>query len=772
MSIDGKKRVLWLLNHKTLRDFECNLLENLGYEVYTAKKFPPETSFTSGSVDFSYDENLTIKDSDLQILNTIDFYKYIPPIAFSIINKYFDLAFIHFSYNMLNAFVSKYEGHIILRAFGIISSYEKILMSYRDYALFDKIEQIKNRFWFGEGYDNLHEIEEFVLRQRAIYLPIGMKDAIVSDQWRGEKKRILFICREISTNEHYAEIYKDFLHNFKDFNYIIGGHQSLPVEDPNVVGFLSREDYIDMYINSRVMFYEATNKRRVHYHPFEAVKCGLPLVFMGGGLLDKLGGRNLPGRCSTLKEAKHKIGRILEGDTHLIESIRSSQSILLRELSYEHCFPHWKKNLLFIESVARDSRVRMKKIAVILPAPYKGGTLDYSILLAKCLKKGFSPDGKGIQIVFGYPDSPIYEKRDFSSLEQAGILLRPFDWKSLSLHDWEKAVSLRGFPSPLALSDNYVAPDDGLNYFGDCDCLIFTTDRIAEGEIALFKPYIVCVHDYIQRYLPELFGSFFERNILEFQRGAAAVLVTTIGTEEDAVGYGGISRDKVRRIPLFLDETHDEYERTTDLEHGNEGYFLWTTNTAPHKMHSFVLDAISEYYEKGGLLKCVVTGVNTNLFDVDDKDIEKELEASGESLGYVQRIRNRIKRDKTLRSNVLFCGNLSRRGYLQRLSNARFLLHSALYDNGSFSALDAASMKVPTLSSDYPNMRFLCNHFGIKAKFYDIDVPDSLLNALFQMEGDAVELRKQLPTKEQLHNLSIKYTYTEVCNIIKETFFF
>ena len=57
------------------------------------------------------------------------------------------------------------------------------------------------------------------------------------------------------------------------------------------------------------MYYHSTEPDHIHYHPFEAVRAGMPLVFMAGGMLDRLGGIDLPGRSKPPKEARQKIER-------------------------------------------------------------------------------------------------------------------------------------------------------------------------------------------------------------------------------------------------------------------------------------------------------------------------------------------------------------------------------------------------------------------------------------------------------------------------------
>lgn len=72
----------------------------------------------------------------------------------------------------------------------------------------------------------------------------------------------------------------------------------------------------------RIIFYHSQEPRHIHFHPFEAIKAGMPLVFMSGGILDQFGGSKLPGRCTSIEEARQKIRRILDGDQNLIDDIR------------------------------------------------------------------------------------------------------------------------------------------------------------------------------------------------------------------------------------------------------------------------------------------------------------------------------------------------------------------------------------------------------------------------------------------------------------------
>lgn len=107
------------------------------------------------------------------------------------------------------------------------------------------------------------------------------------------------------------------------------------MNDQNVLGFLPKEEHDRNMREFRVMFYHSTEPNRIHYHPFEAIRAGMPLVFMAGGMLNRFGGANLPGRCRSFQEARKKIERILNDDGELIEKIRQTQYRLLgRKFAY------------------------------------------------------------------------------------------------------------------------------------------------------------------------------------------------------------------------------------------------------------------------------------------------------------------------------------------------------------------------------------------------------------------------------------------------------
>lgn len=764
-----KYRVLWLMNHSTLRPFEVPMLLDMGFEVYCPKMYPYDEGNMSASIDYQYDQTLTIPEDVLEKLNRCDFYKQVPQDIMNLLNEYFDIALFGFFPEQLKMMVEGFKGILVMQAFGLATNvtYTGVIEQCLGIAFLDKMEQLGDRFFFGQSYDNIAEIECRYFRNRAVYLPLGLKDAYVKDAWQGGDKRILFVCPRINTSPYFNNIYKTFEENFQEFDYVIGGAQPIEVtDDRHVVGYIPKEQYDYNMKHLSVMFYHSQEKRHLHYHPLEAVKQGMPLVFMEGGLLEEIAGCKLPGCCKTIKEAKNKIRRIMAGDKNLINKIKSSQHVLLRPFQYDFCREQWEKEFVQINDILRGNErnncvSKKKKIGVLLPEAYTGGVLDYTLRFMKCLIQGLKEDHKDIDVVFGYIDHINFTKKDyFYDIRKAGIQIRPFNWKIVNAEYLNTIMQFKGWNKTYPEGE-YCIPDDGSNFFEDCDYLILSIDRVPVNFFSI-RPYAVVVHDYIQRYLPEQYGNFYEKCVIDLQRNAEAVIVMTEPTLEDGVQYAGLRRDKLRLTPLMFDAVYEE--ESPALEKKKKDYFLWSTNVGKHKNHLVALGALAEYYAKGGKLRCYVTGVDTKKFDVKEK-----YENSGD---YICEVRKVISQDPLLKKNIVFCGNMDKRKYYATLKNAKFFMHPGFTDNGNMTAIDAAFLGVPTVSSDYAAMRYYEETMHLNMKFFNPFEPKELVEALFYMEMNCRKQAEKLPEIEQLEQYTIKHTYKQLYATIQDIFKF
>ena len=337
--LNKNHRVLWLLNHETLREFEVPLLRKLGYEVYLPKHFPETEANLSASIDYSYDPSLTIPVKALEILNRHDFYsKKIPQEVANIINRYFSAAIFAFFPFLFEQLVDVFMGKLFFRCFGLAGGATYSRLSHAEYFSSDfpeRILSVKERFFFAQSYPFLSEVEEGIMRERALTLPLGFPDSFwkAQDSWKGGNSKLLFVCPRINSSPYYKNIYTNFKNCFSDSKHVIAGKQLEAVEDPFVCGSLPRKEYDELLQHSEVMFYH-----------LEAAMFGLPLIYMSGGMLNRFTDIKLPGSADTYEEARKKVQRILAKDEEFIKEVVCSQRSLLDSFQQRYCEEMWQKN--------------------------------------------------------------------------------------------------------------------------------------------------------------------------------------------------------------------------------------------------------------------------------------------------------------------------------------------------------------------------------------------------------------------------------------------
>lgn len=751
-----KYKIMWLLNHVTLRRFELAQFESLGIaEVFTPKKFPFDEGNLSANVDYSLDVGLSISKDELDILNEQDWYSSPSAQAWDIANRHFDVAVIGFFPEQLKSAVREFKGAIVLRAFGLSGghSYSRLIYQFGGEQLVRNIKALGRRFWFGAGYQHLCQIESCYLSERNCFLPVGLATQDTSEDWTGENKKLLFVCPRIGSSPYFERVYRNFLKAFGDFSYTIGGAQPVEVEDPNVIGFVSREQHERNMREHSVMFYHSQEQNHIHYHPFEAIAAGMPLIFMSGGLLDILGGINLPGRCNSIDEARTKIKLILAGSEQLIRSIRLTQPVLLDAIKAENCAPAWQSGFQCVlhgleqakaEAVLHPISVQ-KKVAIILPVAYKGGSLRGAKLIAEAIQHGSREAGESVEVVFANLDSEgNYSEAEFADLP-SGIKRRPFNLNEVSAAEARRAMRYAGHDDWEPIVERYLVIDDGINQFVDCDLWLIVSDRL-RAPILPLRPLVHMVYDYLQRYVPILQNGG-DQPFLDAVRVAERVFVTTNFTKQDALQYAGVSSQKLVQLPMLSPLFN---ARKLDSLPAESEYFIWSTNAGSHKNHEKAIQALQIYYANlGGCLSCVVTGVDTDSLLTS-------------SLPHLKSVMTALQSNTGLLSRVTFSGNLPDEDYRRLLSGAAFLWHPCLIDNGTFSVIEAASLGIPSLSSDYPAMREIDEQFQLGLTWSDADDSRAMANGLWKMEHHYMTLRKNLPTPEVLasqnvHRLAVDY---------------
>lgn len=745
----SKKRVLWLFNHTSLRKFVVPLLIELGYEVYCPKSFSAEMDY-SASVSYEYDSSLSIPKHDLDILNGVDFYEGLSSQHIELINRYFDIAIVLFYAPVLDWFATHFKGILVLHAFGLggNSSYADVVWASNTANVFKKLADMGERFWFAPSYENILDIECSLFRERALYLPIGLANIEINNKWEGGDNRFLFVGPKINSNSYYHKVYEDFKKNFGDIPHVIGGAQPIEVDDDTVTGFLPAEDYERNMRSLSCMFYHSQEPRHVHYHPFEAIKNGMPLVFMAGGMLDNLGGKTLPGRCKSIKEARGKIKKLIRGDKDFIKAVCATQGNLLHNMSKAYCMPFWVTGMQKLETCSRKKRSK-KKIGIVMPANYKGGVFDYTVRFIKALHHQILARKADVELAFICPGLfEVGEYKRFEVIEKLGIEMRDCSYR-LHDRDWATRVTkLAGYAPKDELSffgAQVMAMHDDVSDFSDIDYMIFVSDAIGTSFISAV-PYTVIVHDYIWRYVPEITTLEVNNAKLLFQRQADRVMVTSKAVYDDAMSYAGIPEYKLIQSSHLCEFESIFKKNVGTIERISSNYIMWSCNASPHKNHIVVLQGLEKYYESGGELDCIVTGADTELFSVQ---INKKLQNNGNKK-YISSIREIVKKSKFLREKVHFVGSLPKAEYLNKLQGAAFIISPQKGDNGSFCVADGAVLGVPAMCNDYPGMRCFCDFLDIPVHYFSALEADDVFEALRYMECNGEEIRKKLPSKELL----------------------
>lgn len=758
------KRVLWLCNHNTLMDFEVPLLISLGYEVYVPKLIPFAEMAFSTRITHEYDKTLSIDKSDIEVLNTFNFYddKYTGRII-NLINKYFGSAFVVFIENPLRIFSHYFQGNLYYRVFGLAGKY-----SYSD--ILDELGiGASDNSYFAEAYSFLNEVERGGLKEKATYLPLGMDVSKYLSYrtipFKERDKDILFVCPRIDKQQYYNNIYKNFKTNFKNYLYTIGGKNPKHYNnDKGIIGYLEDDEFIKLYSEHKVLFYHSTEPRHIHYPPFEAIASGIPVIFMAGGMLERLveKGKLLPGRCNSIKEAKVKINRICSFDMDFIEQVLKSQQDFLYELSFDNCYKVWKRNLA-TTIPNKQHRKRLEKIGIILSAAYKGGVLTQAKNIIKMLRKESNERGLNLKIELIVPKSDIYSDEDFAELKILTCTShREYEWKIVNAHDATSIANMYvdKFDLPPSYNGMYCYPDDNAASFTDLDYWLILSDRIPEQLIPL-RRYSIIGYDYLQRYFNFLTDRI-QNAILSNSRGADCVFTTTTQTLNDAISFLGLPLYKAKLLPMEF----SIYDEKVIVEKNKYNYFLWVTNPAIHKNHINIAKALSYYYNNlAGNFRCVISGVDSDALAINAKSKKKFQKY--ESSNQVVEFREIISKEKVV-NKLEFVGYSSDKDYATILQGASFTLHGNSYDNGSFSIIEAAYYGVPSVATAYPAIEYINKRFNLNLLFCNSNDYKDIALKLKEMEVNLLHYKSILPTKDFLSKFNWENTSKEFFDALME----
>lgn len=371
------KRILWLCNHVILYGIEPKIIESLGFEVFIPKTSKNNFFYTT----YEYDKNLTIPKEDLNILNNFDFYNDVPnQNIIDILNKYFATVITVMTYPGHFYLMQYFKGKIILRAFGLLNNdnyfdditnrelsvdgskliffnkLDDIKFKLKKFFKKDKqyiksiylLKKIKNRVFLGYAYKPIIENEVPFFKKRGIYLPMPLAQSTwdIENTWVGSINKIMYVCPYMKYDPAQMKAFENFSRNLADLPYNLFGRDVGDNLNKNIVGFLEDKDYTKALQNYKCMFFDSRQPRHVRANQLEAIITGMPVIFLDGGLMEYLGGKDQPGMCHTYKEAREKLERILNNDESFIKEIKEKQIKIVESFRNENVKKEWEKNLL------------------------------------------------------------------------------------------------------------------------------------------------------------------------------------------------------------------------------------------------------------------------------------------------------------------------------------------------------------------------------------------------------------------------------------------
>jgi glycosyltransferase involved in cell wall biosynthesis len=346
--------------------------------------------------------------------------------------------------------------------------------------------------------------------------------------------------------------------------------------------------------------------------------------------------------------------------------------------------------------------------------------------LAQLIADGDWSFGK-VEVVVGLRRDGPY---DWAALESAfrapssRISVRRMDWTVFPTD-----TAHRMFPALPATPDGVTElamPVDRVRNFLDCDAWIVFGNSL-EGVVAPLRPLAVYCADLIQRYVPEIFDGtegerhptywgLQEKTFLGWRR-ARCVFATTPQTIIDAIGYAGVRSSCARLVPTLIDALQETAEAPPAARPPRRPYFLWVTNPSAHKNHPAAVEALRIYYEEmDGLLELIIVGPDSHLLDPA---------SAGDYAGT-----RAFRKSPRVLQHTHFDGEVSNAAYLRMISGAAFVWHNVIVDNGTFVAFDVARAGRHLVSSDYPQMRYLCERYGVAPIWFPAADPRLAAEAL------------------------------------------
>jgi glycosyltransferase involved in cell wall biosynthesis len=384
-----------------------------------------------------------------------------------------------------------------------------------------------------------------------------------------------------------------------------------------------------------------------------------------------------------------------------------------------------------------------REVFLFLPRVYSGGVWEATKDLVRDLVAVNRRRGQ-LALTLGLHEEQI----DSAGLE--GIRDLTIRWLRLNpLSRTDAARMLGGVPNWLASR-----PEHEFVFFNGAawsalrsDAWLALVDRF-HVPLLPARPYGVVVYDMIQHQLPENFDELFFRSVRQGMtptlRAADLVLVTTPQTQVDVIAGYGLQPQRVRLIPVTCNpERRFGRLQPQRVNRVREPFLLNVTNATRHKGGEVMLRAYARLRQH--------LGNQTPQLVLCGWDSQQLAPGAAPPVSYWQTIRKLIvELGLEEGRDLAFLGFVSDAELLDLYRRCQAVVNAAIYDNGSFSLVEGAYFDRPVVSSRYPAAEFLCERFGVPARFFRPGDAQDLAAALAQpfparIDGNRVRQRLQDP---------------------------
>lgn len=335
-------RVFFLSAHKILIKTELVRLRELGFEVFCPPYRPRSSAHQSLTSEWDRAQPTTLPADVFEELAAFDFFgNRIPSRIAALLNRHFETVIVTSDPGWLVDMLEVYRGRLVFRVYGQIVVLSDYLFARE--GMGPIVE--RDNFWFVPHADEAVLLEHAWIKRRMRVVPYVPSDSALKLQgtWRLDRphaREMMVVCPNLE-NPYYRAHYEYLKRNFSEDEYRYYGVQMGPVNDPQVVGTLTNDEYFNSFSNVAGLMYSYREPTVCFLPPIEMMIAGGPVVFLRGSLLCRMMPDGAPGRARDEDEARSKCRRLLDGDEQFALSIIASQQDLTSRFAPEHVWPRF-----------------------------------------------------------------------------------------------------------------------------------------------------------------------------------------------------------------------------------------------------------------------------------------------------------------------------------------------------------------------------------------------------------------------------------------------